>query len=149
MLFSTGKIYFVDYLKCLDKSITIRRYQPISHFEVSFISKRLTMKVVYFLAVIFALFQASQGRNLSSKFPQRFNLRTPFYKRQRIETSPLIVGGSPAEIANFPHQLGLLDLTVGGYICGATNISPLWALSVAHCLEFDVPAHLVNMINDI
>lgn len=34
--------------------------------------------------------------------------------------------GHPALIENFPHHLGLIDLDWGGYICGASNISPRW-----------------------
>lgn len=107
------------------------------------------MRFVAALLVFLAIFEASQCRNLHPKFTQRLSLRTPFYKRQRYDGSPLIVGGSPADIADFPHHLGLLDLSFGGYICGASNIHPLWALSVAHCLEFGVPAQLVSSFVDI
>lgn len=100
------------------------------------------MKVICSLLVLLAVFQASQCR--APKFTERLNLRTPFFKRQRIGVSPAIVGGISADIADHPHHLGLLDLSVGGYICGASIISPLWSLSAAHCLEYNVPASLVN-----
>lgn len=103
------------------------------------------MKVVFVLLVILAVLNVSQCRKVHPKFTQRISLRTPFYKRQRIDNLPMIVGGSPAEISEYPHHLGLLDLTFGGYICGASNISPLWALSVAHCLEFNAPAEFVSL----
>jgi hypothetical protein len=35
----------------------------------------------------------------------------------------LVVNGVPADIADFPWHLGLLDLRLGGNICGASNIS--------------------------
>lgn len=104
------------------------------------------MKVFCALLVFLAVFEASQAKYVTSrKFTERLSLRTPFYKRQRSGVNPSIVNGDPADIADFPHHLGLLDLTFGGYICGAANISPLWALSAAHCLEFGVPANLINL----
>jgi len=44
-----------------------------------------------------------------------------------------IVGGFPAQIADYPHSLALLDMVRGGFICGASNIHRLWALTAAHC----------------
>jgi secreted trypsin-like serine protease len=88
------------------------------------------MKVFCCLLVLFAVLQASQGRNANAKrFIERMNLRTTFNRRLRTNIDPLIVGGRPADIANFPHILALLDMTFGGFICGASNISPGWALS--------------------
>jgi secreted trypsin-like serine protease len=87
------------------------------------------MKVFCSLLVLLAVFHASQSKTLG--FGQRSvrqNLRTTFNRRFR-NVDPLIVGGQPADIANFPFQLALLDLTFGGYICGASNISPGFALS--------------------
>lgn len=72
------------------------------------------------------------------------NQRTPFYLRQRASSSSesFIVGGVPADIADFPHHLGmLLD---GRYICGASIISRRFSLSAAHCLDFGAPANTVN-----
>lgn len=110
------------------------------------VPKVLEMKVFCALLVFLAVFEASQAKYVSSRrFTERLSLRTPFYKRQRAGVNPTIVNGQPAEIADFPHHLGLLDLTVGGYICGAANIAPLWALSAAHCLEFGVPANQINL----
>lgn len=34
-----------------------------------------------------------------------------------------VVNGIPANIADFPWHLGLIDLDLGGNICGASNIS--------------------------
>lgn len=50
-------------------------------------------------------------------------------------TDPFIVGGERAEIADHPHSLAMLDMSRGGYICGASIIGSLWALSAAHCLH--------------
>jgi len=32
-----------------------------------------------------------------------------------------------------------------GYMCGASNVNRLWALTAAHCLDFETPASLVNL----
>lgn len=64
-----------------------------------------------------------------------------------IEKDPFIVGGEPAEIADFPHSLALLDMVRGGasgYMCGASNVHRLWALTAAHCLDFGTPATQVR-----
>lgn len=100
------------------------------------------MKVFCGLLVLLAVFQASQCQ---LRTIERSNRRTPFNQRQRINVTPAIVGGDPANIADFPHHLGLLDLSWGGYICGASVISPLHSLSAAHCLEFGVPASQINL----
>lgn len=101
------------------------------------------MKVFCGLLLALAVCGA-QGRVARPKYTERVNMRTPFYLRQRPNHSPNIVGGRPANIADFPHHLGLLDLSFGGYICGASNISPQWAISAAHCLEFGTPATSVR-----
>ncbi|XP_022904846.1 trypsin delta-like [Onthophagus taurus] len=43
-----------------------------------------------------------------------------------------IVGGSNANIANFPYQLSLRSS--GSHICGASIISANWAITAAHCV---------------
>lgn len=61
---------------------------------------------------------------------------------------PFIVGGIPANIADFPHQLALLDLVRGGasgYMCGASNIHRLWALSAAHCLQSNTAPEMIQL----
>lgn len=61
---------------------------------------------------------------------------------------PLIVGGDPADIADFPYALALIDMVrggPGGYLCGASNIHRLWALTAAHCVDFGTPFELVNL----
>lgn len=84
------------------------------------------------LVAAFAVFQAvSCGKLLDS-----------------LEKTPLIVGGERADIADFPHSLALLDLVRGGasgYICGASNINRLWAMSAAHCLQSNTPPELINL----
>lgn len=60
-------------------------------------------------------------------------------------TDPFIVGGERAFIEDHPHSLGLLDMTRGGYICGASIIGRLWAMSAAHCLHSNVPAVQINL----
>lgn len=62
-----------------------------------------------------------------------------------VDNSPLIVGGYPADIKDFPHSLALLDLNRGGYICGASNINRLYALSAAHCLQSNTPPESIQL----
>lgn len=64
------------------------------------------------------------------------------------KTSGRIVGGIPANIADHPHHLALLDMVRGGpsgYMCGASNIHAIWALTAAHCLDFGTPPELVHL----
>lgn len=97
------------------------------------------MKVFCAALVLLAVSQTVHLKNVE------FNVRTPFYQRQRTGIDSLIVNGEPADIADFPHHLGLLDLQRGGYICGAVNIAPLWALSAAHCLARATPPEFINL----
>jgi secreted trypsin-like serine protease len=66
-----------------------------------------------------------------------------------IGTSPLVVGGTPARIEDFPYSLALLDLArgrpPGHYICGASNIHRQWALSAAHCLDARTPPESIQL----
>lgn len=34
---------------------------------------------------------------------------------------------------------------MGGFICGASVLSSLWAVSAAHCLEFNTPPSQINL----
>lgn len=97
------------------------------------------MKVFCAVLVLLAVSQTAHLKNVE------INVRTPFYQRQRTGIDSLIVNGRPADIADFPHHLGLLDLQRGGYICGAVNIAPLWALSAAHCLARATPPEFINL----
>lgn len=72
---------------------------------------------------------------------QRMSNRTPFYLRQPSSSGSFIVGGVPADIADFPHHLALLQQ--GRYICGASIISRLFSLSAAHCLDAGAPPSIV------
>ncbi|CRK99630.1 CLUMA_CG012941, isoform B [Clunio marinus] len=101
------------------------------------------MKIVCSFLLFVAVFHLSQGEDV--KYRERVLVRTPFFKRQRVDFSDRIVGGVPAFIEDFPHHLGVLDLSFGGYICGASNIAPRFALSAAHCLEFNTPPTSINL----
>lgn len=57
--------------------------------------------------------------------------------------SGFIVNGRDADISEFPHHLGLFDQ--GRFFCGAAVLSPQFALSAAHCLEFGTHPDLVTI----
>ena len=103
------------------------------------------MKVFCSFLLFLAIIQASQSKSLRPKYTERISVKLPFYLRQRLGVQPGIVGGDPADIANFPHHLALLDLALGGYMCGASNIGPLWALTAAHCLTTGTPPTSINL----
>ncbi|XP_055694974.1 trypsin delta-like [Lutzomyia longipalpis] len=50
-----------------------------------------------------------------------------------------IVGGSNADISDFPWQLSLQMRGGGRHFCGGSIISPSWAITAAHCLEHFTP----------
>jgi len=100
------------------------------------------MKVFCALLVSLVVLQVAQCRDFGRR---SHRVRNFFNPRQRADVTPSIVGGDPATIEQFPHHLGLLDLSWGGYICGASNIHPRYALSAAHCLYFNVPASEINL----
>jgi hypothetical protein len=69
----------------------------------------LTMKTIAHFIFNFSLINFSLG------------LSIPRNSSEHIDG--FIVNGVPANIADFPWHLGLIDLRLGGNICGATNIS--------------------------
>lgn len=99
------------------------------------------MKLYFFLIVASAL--ALTESLIVPKYGQAD--RTRQYMRQRVNNRGRIVGGEPADIEDFPHQLVLLDLTLGGFICGASIIHEIWSATAAHCLEFGTPATQINL----
>ncbi|XP_049815141.1 trypsin delta-like [Schistocerca nitens] len=52
----------------------------------------------------------------------------------RPRGSGRIVGGSPADISDYPWQLSLEYS--GSHVCGASVISSTWAMTAAHCLYY-------------
>ncbi|KFO38067.1 Serine protease 52, partial [Fukomys damarensis] len=44
-----------------------------------------------------------------------------------------VIGGDPANITEFPWQVGILDK--GSHICGGSILSEWWILSASHCFE--------------
>jgi trypsin len=76
---------------------------------------------------------------------EREDGKTPWSERGYNEWSPLITNGEPADIADFPHNLALLDLSRGGFICGASVIGSNFALSAAHCLDRGVAPALIQL----
>jgi len=96
------------------------------------------MKSVYGLFVLLAVFAVSQGKSVQ--------FLPPFlYPQGQSVISPTIVGGFPTTIADHPHHLAILDLSRGGYLCGASAVHIHWALTAAHCVAFNTPPHLINL----
>nr|AAX33734.1 MPA3 allergen [Periplaneta americana] len=55
----------------------------------------------------------------------------PKAKRPRLDGR--IVGGRPADIADYPYQLSFEYY--GSHMCGASIISPNWVVTAAHCVD--------------
>lgn len=60
------------------------------------------------------------------------------------DSLPFIVNGRDADIADFPHHLGLINQ--GRFSCGAAVLSPQFALSAGHCLDSNTPPELLNLV---
>lgn len=68
--------------------------------------------------------------------------RLPSRYRERSFKQTFILNGRPAAIEELPHKLSLRMF--GNFICGASVIASQWALSAAHCLEFNVEPEYVR-----
>jgi secreted trypsin-like serine protease len=81
-----------------------------------------------FLLLSLAVAAVSVEGRYFDAFPTRTPAMDRIYDPAR---GSRIVNGEPADIADFPHMLALLDFTRGGFRCGASNIHPLWSLTAA------------------
>lgn len=99
-----------------------------------------TILVLFVIAIFVALSECG-----SLPIRPIYKNRTPQYLRNKSKNRGRIIGGKPADIENFPHMLVLLDLRMGGFICGASAIHRFWAISAAHCLEFQTPPSEINL----
>jgi hypothetical protein len=80
--------------------------------------------------LILALAACAYGYSIDP-IVERDDDRTPWSQRKYIGFSPFIVRGDPANIADFPHMLALLDQSRGGFQCGASAIASRWSLTAA------------------
>lgn len=57
------------------------------------------------------------------------------------ETSAKIVGGTDANIANFPYQVALMDTSFFQF-CGGTILNESWVITANHCVEGETASRL-------
>lgn len=55
---------------------------------------------------------------------------------------PFILNGSPAVFEDYPFKVSLR--VFDEFFCAASVIGSQWALSAAHCLEYEIAAELVR-----
>jgi secreted trypsin-like serine protease len=82
------------------------------------------------LFIVLTIFFAAASANFAAQY-----YRSDLFvnsKFAQIAIDPLIIGGTDADIADFPFQLSLR--VNGNHRCGASVISTEWILSAAHCL---------------
>jgi hypothetical protein len=85
------------------------------------------MKAILLLLAVVAI---AESRYLEEEL-----IETPWMFRKNLGR---IFGGEPAEIANFPYMVALIDLQVGGFRCGGSIISSNFALSAARKLFYNL-----------
>ncbi|CAH1734095.1 unnamed protein product [Chironomus riparius] len=99
------------------------------------------MKKLVLLAVLITSLELING---ALRGPTRLGQRIPKYVIN-INRNERIVGGEPANIEQFPYMLVLIDLSRGGFICGASVIHRQWSLTAAQCLDKNTPAGSINL----
>ena len=75
----------------------------------------LTGLIMKFVIAFVVFIAAVQSTPIEPRI-EREDGKTPWSEREYKEWSPSIVNGQPANIADFPHTLALLDLTRGGFV---------------------------------
>lgn len=73
--------------------------------------------------------------NWSLRIPSRLQAKNSTFHR-------FILNGTPADIRDYPFKVSLRMFEE--FFCAASVIGSQWALSAAHCLEYEVSADLVR-----
>ncbi|XP_069679950.1 trypsin-7-like [Periplaneta americana] len=60
---------------------------------------------------------------------------------RRLRSNGRIVGGTDADIANYPYQVSMQ--VNNGHFCGGSIISTEWVVTAAHCVK-DIPINVVS-----
>ncbi|CAG9801623.1 unnamed protein product [Chironomus riparius] len=84
------------------------------------------MKIINFVLIVFVCCNARQFKELRNgpseieKFQNEYSNRIAF--------------GESANIGDFSHMLAMISATTEVFVCGASAIHKLWAITAAHCV---------------
>lgn len=110
--------------------------------------KVMLMKTAIILFLLLITFSDNgkgfeEGNIKASASGEMWMLRIPSrLQSKNITFRPFILNGNPADIRHYPFKLSLR--MYGHFICGASVIGSHFALSAAHCLEWNVSPEYVR-----